>query len=105
MNQADSGMRFLNVMPVKAVLKSLLDVPGVLASVPKMWKSPTIQRRIHDGGSPEAKYVFERTKYSPNYFLNLIVRSGMNPLNYADAALTSSLQRHGLPLPLQSGNC
>ena len=45
MNQADSGLRFLNVMPVKAVVKSLLDVPGVLASVPKMWKSPTIQRR------------------------------------------------------------
>jgi hypothetical protein len=89
MAQLDSGFRMIFAMPMHRIAKAFLDPLAFLSNIPKAWASDTVQRRIQDGGSPEAKYVFKRLQFSPHFLLNELARVSLLPLNYFDAALTS----------------
>ena len=85
--QLDSMTRAIFAMPMGRIAKALLD-PRFFSSIPQVWRSETIQRRIKNGGSAEARYLFEQTRLRPSAMLRL-GRAAMMPIQYTDAFLTS----------------
>ena len=69
------------------IAKAILD-PKFLSNIPKAWHSDTIQRRVKNGGSPEARYLFEQTRLKPSIMLRM-GRASMMPIQLTDAGLTS----------------
>ena len=85
--QLDSAMRAVFAMPMSRIAKAMLD-PNFIANIPKAWHSDTIQRRVRNGASPEARYLFEQTRTKPSAMLEL-GRLSMLPIQYTDGFLTS----------------
>lgn len=86
MMQSDNLMRVLLALPkpqqfMRAISLTLQD-PG---SVKKIWDSPTIQRRLENGFSPEVRAAMAKAQASPSTLLYLAGR-GMLPMQYYDAA-------------------
>lgn len=85
--QIDSAMRMVFAMPMGRIAKTLLD-PKWITNIPSVWKSDTIQRRIQNGASPEARYLFEQSRIRPSTMLRM-GQASMMPVQLADGFLTS----------------
>ena len=85
--QTDSGLRFLLNVPMHRAMAAMTN-PKFWESIPASWHSETIQRRVMSGGSPEARYMFDKAQMTPSVILSLS-RMGMMPMQLFDAGLTS----------------
>jgi hypothetical protein len=81
-------MRFLFAMPPKRLFKALANLPEVIKTMPPAWNSESVQLRVVNGASPEARYLFERQRIRPSVMLRLGELS-MMPMQYVDGFLTS----------------
>jgi hypothetical protein len=86
--QFDSALRFIFSMPSREIVGAVTDIPGILKSVPDVWKSDSVQRRLVNGSSPEVRYLFERSRVKPSLMMKL-AEYAMLPIQYTDAFLTS----------------
>ena len=86
--QVDAAMRFLFAMPPKRIFQALADLPGVIKSMPESWERESVQRRVINGATPEARYLFEQQRIRPSTMLRMGELS-MLPMQYADGFLTS----------------
>jgi hypothetical protein len=85
--QLDSATRAIFAMPMGRIAKAILD-PKFISTIPKAWHSDTIQRRVQNGASPEARYLFEQTRMKPSLMLRL-GRASTLPIQFTDGFLTS----------------
>ena len=85
--QMDSMLRATATLPMKRVIAAMAD-RNFINNVERAWYSPTIQRRLMSGGTPEARYLFDRTQFKPSVMLEL-ARLSMFPMQWSDARLTS----------------
>lgn len=86
--QTDSIGRFIFRMKGKRIAEALTDFQGVMKTVPKAWSSPSVQRRILNGATPEVRYLYEQAAINPNV-LNKIAQLSTLPMQFADGALTA----------------
>jgi hypothetical protein len=86
--QADSGIRFLLDLPAKEIALAFSDPVELLKTVPKAWKSPTVQRILKYGSSPAVRYLYEKNAADPGA-LSSLIHISMQPLQLVDSALTS----------------
>lgn len=85
--QIDSSIRMTLALPMKRVVAAMLD-PDFIATIPKVWHSDSIQRRVRGGSSPESRYLFDKTNAKPSVMLEL-GRASMLPIQLMDGWLTS----------------
>lgn len=85
--QVDSAVRMTLALPMKRVVAAMLD-PDFIATIPKVWHSDAIQRRVRGGSSPESRYLFDKTNAKPSVMLEL-GRASMLPIQLMDGWLTS----------------
>lgn len=86
--QVDSAFRFAFAMDPKNVFQALSDIPALMQSLPAVWHSDTIQRRLHGGATPEARFLLDRERERPGFFSHMASAS-MLPMQYFDAAATT----------------
>jgi hypothetical protein len=86
--QIDSAFRFAFAMDPKNVFQALSDIPALMQSLPAVWHSDTIQRRLHGGATPEARFLLDRERERPGFFSHMASAS-MLPMQYFDAAATT----------------
>ena len=84
--QNDSMARAVFAMPMRRIAKAIQD-PNFFSNIAKAWHSDTIQRRVQLGASPEARYLYERTRLKPSGFLQL-GKASMLPMQWVDGHLT-----------------
>lgn len=85
--QVDSAARWTMVVPARRWIPLLVSGKW-FSAIPTAWHSPTVQRRIKEGMSPDVKYAMDAGNLSPTRLLQL-VRVGMAHIRYLDAAATS----------------
>ncbi len=86
--QADSSIRFVLSMPTRNAIRALSNPIKFISAVKDVWESDTIQRRIENGASPDARFLIEQGRVRPSVLLKAAVTS-MLPLQYFDAGMTS----------------
>jgi hypothetical protein len=88
MIQADSAMRFMLAMDPRQIGSALSDPIALAAAMPKVWFSPSVQRRLKGGMNPAAQFLFARSATKPGVISNLAALS-MKPMQLFDAAATT----------------
>lgn len=88
MMQADSAMRFMFALNPREVMSALADPVGFVNSMPAVWNSPTIQRRLRGGMNPEAQFLFTRNAAKPG-ILATLSGAAMQPIQFFDAVATT----------------
>jgi hypothetical protein len=86
--QLDSAMRFMLAMDPRQIGQALMDPVALAASMPKIWFSPSIQRRLKGGMNPAVQLLFARDSVKPGVLSNLAWLS-MQPIQIFDAAATT----------------
>lgn len=86
--QMDSAMRFLFAMEPRQIIDAFSD-PGKLAeSMPKVWNSDSVQRRLMGGMNPEMQFLFRRAAAKPGLGA-VIAHASTAPINFMDAVFTT----------------
>ena len=75
-------------MSPREIGSALMNPVALAASMPKIWFSPTIQRRLKGGMNPVAQFLFARSSSKPGVMSNLAWLS-MQPIQIFDAAATT----------------
>ena len=88
MIQADSAMRFMLALDPRQIGSALSDPIALAAAMPKVWFSPSVQRRLKGGMNPAAQFLFARSASKPGVISNLAWLS-MQPIQIFDAAATT----------------
>lgn len=86
--QLDSAMRFMLAMDPRQIGSALSNPVALAASMPKVWFSPSIQRRLKGGMNPAVQLLFARDAAKPGPLSSLAWLS-MQPIQIFDAAFTS----------------
>jgi hypothetical protein len=86
--QLDSAMRFMLAMDPRQIGSALSNPVALAASMPKIWFSPSIQRRLKGGMNPAVQLLFARDAAKPGPLSSLAWLS-MQPIQIFDAAATT----------------
>ena len=86
--QIDSTVRFIAAVETKDMVLAFADPAALFKSMPKIWNSPTLQRRIKGGSNPVIQFMFTKTRNKPGVASN-ITEASMKGLNYGDAVFTT----------------
>ena len=86
--QLDSAMRMLLSLDPRQIGRALMSPSELAASMPKAWRSPTVQRRLQGGMDPAAQFLFAKSSSNPGPLSSLAWLS-MQPVQLFDAAATS----------------
>ena len=86
--QTDSAMRFMFATNPREVMSALSDPAAFVASMPAVWNSATIQRRLKGGMNPEAQFLFSRNAAKPGVLATLS-GAAMQPIQFFDAVATT----------------
>jgi len=85
---SDSGLRFLWALTPQQIGSALMTPAKLAQAMPKVWFSPSVQRRIKGGSNPAAQFVFTRGAAKPGPFSTLGWFS-FQPVQWYDAAATT----------------
>jgi hypothetical protein len=85
---SDSALRFLLPLTPRQIGSALMTPVKLAQALPKVWFSPSIQRRIKGGSNPAAQFVFTRGAAKPGPFSSLGWFS-FQPVQMYDAAATT----------------
>lgn len=75
-------------LPIEKIAAGFADPSGLIESMPKVWNSDAVQRRIKGGTSPETRFLFDKANAKPSSFDGL-AHASMLPVLYSDSAFTS----------------
>lgn len=86
--QLDSAMRFMLAMDPRQIGSALSDPIALAAAMPKVWFSPSVQRRLKGGMNPAVQLLFAREAAKPGP-LSSLAWLAMQPIQIFDAAATT----------------
>jgi|GEM_PF-2341552 len=86
--QTDAGMRFMFAMEPGEVVRAFSDPAALVKSMPAIWFSEAVQRRIKGGMSPAMQFVFQQYSAKPGVMAN-VAHASMAPINRTDAFFTT----------------
>lgn len=86
--QTDSGMRFLMATNPKEWVDALLNPAKLVADMPKVWHSNTVQRRLLAGANPETQFLLRRAAAKPGIAAKISELSTA-PMQWFDVVLTT----------------
>ena len=90
MKQADAATRVFLEVPLADGAQSIgrFMTGNLSASLPEVWNSPTIQRRVANGYSAEVRQAMAGRDITPNMLVR-VGEMGMGSIGYADAGFTA----------------
>jgi len=86
--QADSAIRAIAAIDMRQMVNAIADPAGLAASMPDVWHSPTVQRRLNGGMNPEAKFIFSKFSGKPGIGAK-VAMAAMTPVQFFDASATT----------------